>query len=76
MKSLGHQVGRSTIARILCRETGEEFDVGLTKAEASERSDEFRARSPRLSKEVRKPEPDSCWRGLPCSHPGSPSPAL
>jgi Protein of unknown function (DUF3072) len=33
----------------LCRETGEEFDGGLTKAEASKRIDELRARSPRLS---------------------------
>ena len=33
----------------LCRETGEEFDDGLTKAEASKRIDELRARSPRLA---------------------------
>ena len=33
----------------LCRETGEEFDDALTKAEASKRIDELRARSPRLS---------------------------
>ena len=33
----------------LCRETGEEFDDALTKAEASERIDELRARSPRLA---------------------------
>jgi hypothetical protein len=33
----------------LCRETGEEFDDTLTKAEASKRIDELRARSPRLS---------------------------
>ena len=33
----------------LCRETGEEFDNALTKAEASKRIDELRARSPRLS---------------------------
>jgi hypothetical protein len=33
----------------LCRETGDEFDDGLTKAEASKRIDELRARSPRLS---------------------------
>ena len=33
----------------LCRETGEEFDGALTKAEASKRIDELRARSPRLS---------------------------
>ena len=33
----------------LCRETGEEFDDSLSKAEASKRIDELRARSPRLS---------------------------
>jgi hypothetical protein len=33
----------------LCRETGEEFDDALTKAEASKRIDELRACSPRLS---------------------------
>lgn len=33
----------------LCREAGEEFDETLTKAEASKRIDELRARSPRLS---------------------------
>ena len=33
----------------LCRETGEDFDDTLTKAEASKRIDELRARSPRLS---------------------------
>ena len=32
----------------LCRQTGEEFDDSLTKAEASKRIDEVRARSPRL----------------------------
>src|SRR5919109_1891117 len=35
----------------LCRETGEEFDDALTKAEASKRIDELRERSPRLSEE-------------------------
>jgi hypothetical protein len=35
----------------LCRETGEEFDDTLTKAEASKRIDDLRARSPRLSDE-------------------------
>ena len=35
----------------LCRETGEEFDEALTKAEASKRIDELRDRSPRLSDE-------------------------
>ena len=37
----------------LCRETGEEFDGALTKAEASKRIDELRARSPRLSDQRR-----------------------
>jgi hypothetical protein len=35
----------------LCRETNEEFDDTLTKAEASKRIDELRARSPRLADE-------------------------
>ena len=35
----------------LCRETGEDFDDALTKAEASKRIDELRARSPRLSEQ-------------------------
>jgi Protein of unknown function (DUF3072) len=35
----------------LCRETGEEFDESLTKADASKRIDELRERSPRLSGE-------------------------
>src|SRR5688572_3060324 len=33
----------------LCRETAEEFDDTLTKAEASKRIDELRSRSPRLA---------------------------
>jgi hypothetical protein len=33
----------------LCRETGEEFDETLSKAEASKRIDQLRERSPRLS---------------------------
>ena len=33
----------------LCRETGEEFDETLSKAEASKRIDELRERSPRLA---------------------------
>src|ERR671912_108272 len=33
----------------LCGETGEEFDDSLTKADASKRIDELRARSPRLA---------------------------
>ena len=35
----------------LCRETGEDFDESLTKAEASKRIDELRERSPRLGGE-------------------------
>jgi Protein of unknown function (DUF3072) len=35
----------------LCRETGEEFDDSLSKAEASKRIDELRQRSPRLADE-------------------------
>ena len=35
----------------LCRETGEEFDETLSKAEASKRIDELRERSPRLAQE-------------------------
>jgi hypothetical protein len=35
----------------LCRETGEEFEDNLSKAEASKRIDELRDRSPRLSPE-------------------------
>ena len=35
----------------LCRETGEEFDDRLSKADASKRIDELRGRSPRLADE-------------------------
>jgi hypothetical protein len=35
----------------LCRETGEEFDETLSKADASKRIDELRQRSPRLAGE-------------------------
>jgi hypothetical protein len=35
----------------LCRETGEEFDDTLSKADASKRIDELRERSPRLTQE-------------------------
>jgi hypothetical protein len=38
--------------RTLCAETGEEFDDSLTKADASKRIDELRARSPRLTEEA------------------------
>ena len=33
----------------LCRDTGEAFDESLTKADASKRIDDLRARSPRLA---------------------------
>jgi hypothetical protein len=36
----------------LCRETGEEFDENLSKADASKRIDELRERSPRLVDET------------------------
>ena len=35
----------------LCRETGEEFDETLSKADASKRIDELRERSPRLTRD-------------------------
>jgi hypothetical protein len=35
----------------LCRETGEELDETLSKAEASKRIDELRERSPRLAQD-------------------------
>ncbi len=35
----------------LCRETGEQFDETLSKADASKRIDELRERSPRLAEE-------------------------
>ena len=35
----------------LCRETGEDFDETLSKAEASKRIDELRERSPRLAQD-------------------------
>ena len=35
----------------LCRETGEEFDATLSKADASKRIDELRERSPRLAQD-------------------------
>ena len=36
----------------LCHDTGENFDENLTKAEASKRIDELRARSPRISEDA------------------------
>ena len=38
--------------KTLCDETNEEFDDSLTKAEASKRIDDLRARSPRLADET------------------------
>ena len=35
----------------LCRETGEDFDESLSKADASKLIDELRSRSPRLAQE-------------------------
>lgn len=35
----------------LCRETGEDFDETLSKADASKRIDQLRKRSPRLAQE-------------------------
>ena len=35
----------------LCRDTGEDFDETLSKADASKRIDELRGRSPRLTQE-------------------------
>jgi uncharacterized damage-inducible protein DinB len=35
----------------LCRETGQEFEDGLTKAEASKRIDALRQQSPRLAED-------------------------
>jgi hypothetical protein len=45
----------------LCRETDEEFDDTLTKAEASKRINELRARTPRLadSKDVDRDSAES-----------------
>ena len=42
---------QSSYLETLCRETGEDFDASLTKAQASERIDALRAKSPRLSHE-------------------------
>ena len=44
-------VAQQSYLQTLCRETGEEFDDTLSKAEASKRIDELRGRSPRLSQE-------------------------
>lgn len=51
----------------LCRDTGEEVDEMLTKAEASMRIDELQQRSPRLAQDetgdLRSPTPDARSRG-------------
>ena len=39
---------QASYLQTLCEETGEEFDENLSKAEASERIDELKRRSPRL----------------------------
>jgi hypothetical protein len=39
------------LSRTLCRDTGEQFEETMTKAEASKRIDELRTRSPRLSEQ-------------------------
>jgi hypothetical protein len=39
---------QASYLKTLCEETGEAFDDRLTKAEASERIDELKRRSPRL----------------------------
>ena len=39
---------QASYLRTLCEETGEEFDPGLSKAAASKRIDELKARDPRL----------------------------
>jgi hypothetical protein len=42
-------VAQRSYLETLCRETGEPFEEGLSKAEASKRIDELRQRSPRLA---------------------------
>jgi Protein of unknown function (DUF3072) len=41
---------QASYLKTLCDETGEVFDGGLSKAEASQKIDELRRRDPRLSK--------------------------
>ena len=45
---------QSSYLQTLCEETGETFDASLTKAQASERIDELRARDPRLNPQARR----------------------
>lgn len=44
---------QASYLKTLCEETGEDFDGGLTKAQASERIDALRARDPRLNQTKR-----------------------
>lgn len=44
---------QASYLKTLCEETGEDFDGGLTKAQASERIDALRARDPRLNQTTR-----------------------
>jgi hypothetical protein len=39
---------QASYLKTLCEETGETFDAGLSKAEASQKIDELRKRDPRL----------------------------
>ena len=41
---------QASYLKTLCEEAGEEFDPGLTKAQASERIDALQKKSPRLHK--------------------------
>jgi Protein of unknown function (DUF3072) len=41
---------QASYLKTLCEETGDAFDPGLSKAEASQKIDELRKRDPRLSK--------------------------
>ena len=45
---------QASYLKTLCEETGEQFDDRLTKAQASERIDQLRARDPRLNPEADK----------------------
>lgn len=45
---------QASYLKTLCEETGEVFDDGLTKAEASERIDDLRGKDPRLNPQVQK----------------------
>jgi uncharacterized damage-inducible protein DinB len=45
---------QASYLKTLCEETGESFEDGLTKAQASERIDRLRARDPRLNPQGQK----------------------